>query len=396
MHFKEGEHPTHFQKVHDLPRVNLTPTADTFFQDGFHKPQQDPLDQKSGPLGFFGKKPSSPQEAFKIYHEGKEERYALSSIIIARVVDRAFSRRKDREPFGLVGYPLDWTLKEDTSQPLYIVGLPSPGPFERLNIHMNTTLKQAYFEEISFLEEYAKKNPHGKLSSVFRRLRQWEEFYNKYLPKDDRGKASEGHNMASFNPVFGSRSSMTGVGTATKLMAGLLKLIPQKCEEKLPAEQITPALLTEIARNSAPLVGKLAMLNGDTLLHLNLLVSGSNNTKEEGPFFSKLEPWYFMLRKAANGMRIDIDFAPKDLERLMESTRNTGQIVTAGCPAMVSINGEDSSIKKLWDWHVDIANEIYHRQWDIEFEPKATRIKRQEALERWAKDNNVLIFGVNV
>ena len=33
---------------------------------------------------------------------------------------------------------------------------------------------------------------------------------------------------------------------------------------------------------------------------------------------------------------------------------------TAGCPAMVNF-GEDSALKNMWDWHVDIAGTIYQQ-----------------------------------
>lgn len=392
-----GRYPDTYKQVTSLPKINNTDRARHYFQHGYQRERRDLLAPGKGFLGLFGKKFNpTPEEALQIYHEGKAERYALSSVIASRVIDRASELRSQREPYGLIGYNIDFnTLEEKLDEEPHVISwIALPEPFHVLNIHMLRTLAKAHEDEIDYLDTLSEENPNDPASRVYQRLAQWADFYNTYLPVDEDGGVNLGQDaIIWFNRVF--TENITGLGTATENMTSLLRVIPQVCERELPWQEVSPDLLTEIARNSFPFLAKQAMLPMELQFVLNNL-SRESQTKYRIQPLDRFNPWYFTLKDSRQGYRVDIiDSLWEQVEYEMAKGRPTGAMVTTGCPAMIDVDHTGSAIRKLWDWHIDIAENLFHTLWSTRFEPTGSREARYNAIKTAAEKQGLRVAGIH-
>lgn len=406
---RKDHYPNHYKESDALPRVNIALIVKDIYNNGFKKPQNDLIPPRRRLLDMIEEKSFklTPEEAIKIYHLGKPERYALTSIIAAPVIDYALARRTERNPYGLIGFPVDPnTWNEDTTGKLEVVKcIALPEPFRMLDIHMIRTLSEAYAIQMKYLDKFSQKHPNDNLSQAYRRLKLWEYFYKKFLPKDSDGYLDLGPETDfNLNGVF--TEAGTGIGTAAIFMASLLRVIPKICERDLPWQEITPDVLTDTAKNSFPLLARNAMLPLDVQLVTHEIISNEvlfDNLKNRhchgiyNPHYLRtFDPSHFVLKKGPQGYRVDFrDSLWKQAEYYMSLTKGTGQKYTVGCPAMVDVDGAGSSIRKLWDWHVDITGKIYADLWSSWFEPQASRQARIDLIRKNAHKKGMLVVGLD-
>lgn len=396
-------YPGHFEEVLSLPRRNIAPQAKAIIETGFKKPAEDPLTPPKKYFGLFGSRDFSPtpEEALEIYHNGKEERYALSAVLINRVVNRALAQRTGREPYGLIGFPLDYdSLTEQVSenqQPEDITWLGLPDPFSALQVHMQRTLTQSWLEEMSYLDDLRSKKPQHKLSQVYNRLLQWQDCYTRFSQLYEH--ELEARN--SFNPVF--TEIPTGISTGIFVMSKFLQVLPQVCERDVDYKEITPDSLVEIARNSYPFIAKLAMLPFDTS-SLTVVLTGNAYGIRKGLIrFTHLEdpkssfnPIYFEAIETKSGDRVNMrESIWHEVEFDMAHVKSSEQKVTTGCPAMVRFDGDESAVQKLWDWHLDIASKVYRDFWSARYEPAGAKEARYNFIKTNAEERGYLVAGIH-
>lgn len=404
---QKDRYPDHYRETTSLPRVNITPAARNIHATGFKRLQNDPISPERHFLGLSWKKPfnPTPEEAIEIYHQGKAERYALTSIIASRVIDRAIAQRSKREPYGLVGLPIDpETWEENLEVGLQVIEwIALPEPFRLLDIYMHRTLAFAWACEMYTLDKLSKENPKDTISQAYKRLKQWEGFYHEFLPLTSRGTIDLGEDtVVTYNPVF--TEITTGIGTATRLMASLLRIVPKVCERELPYQEITPELLTDVAKNSFPFIAKNAMTGLDLQKVIHDVLSNEAFTSRYPfdnhayhPYFQgRLDPLYFALKKGSQGYRLDMhEGVERQAEYHMAQFKGSGQKYTVGCPAMVNVDETGSSVQKLWDWHVDIGKKLYHDLWDPWFIPAAAKQARFDAIKQWAEKRGLRAAGIH-
>lgn len=144
-----------------------------------------------------------------------------------------------------------------------------------------------------------------------------------------------------------------GFSFGSTVMTGLTEVIG-----RLDGGLDNPQKLGRIAANSFPLVAKLTMQNTDKGGHVvNRLQGVSFITGLPISF----QPRYFAIEREGEEARLVISKAGEEhLKNAGFSLEDadSGRSPTVGCPAMVNIDGA-SAIKKLWDWHIDIAEKIY-------------------------------------
>lgn len=407
---REDRYPNHYRESLDLPRVNISLPVRNMLDKGFEPPPTDLLPSKRKLLGLIGKRGfnPTPEEALEIYHLGKQERYTLTGVMVARFVDVAIKSRPQAEPYGLVGFPINHsTWKEDEKAELKVIKwLAVPEPFRLLDIHMTRTLGTAYSAWIRNMAKFSKEQPKHPDSQVYKRLKQWTDFYHRFLPLTPEGSVDQGEDIGTtFNPVF--TESGTGILTAVRFMTSMLRVIPQVLERDIPWQEITPDLLTQTAKNTYPLLAKNAMLPFDAQSIVHDVLSNEalfyddsfcfGRDRENYPYHRGIfDPSRFVAKKVTNGHRIDMrDDTLMWTEYYAGRTKTSGQKATIGCPAMVDVDGTGSSVKKLWDWHVDIGDKLYHDLWGSWFEPQAANQARINLIRKVAHEKGMLVMGLD-
>lgn len=371
----EGKYPNHFQEAMGLPRVDNTPAAQDIYEHGFKRPVNDLISPRLGVLGLIGIRSFRPipEEALRIYYLGQRERYALTSVIAGRVINRALGHRASCKPYGLVGLPIDpdsW--EEDTKGRLaVVVSMGAPDPFRMLDINMARTLSLAHAQEIRVLRRLAEDQPDLNAVQAYRRLRQWEDFYHRFLPLNPNRTVDLGEEAgASLNRVF--TESPTGIGTAVRFDASLLRLIPQRLALDIPGREISADLLAQTAKNSLPLIIKNSKFPYDIQAVVHDILSGEIPFQRGNGLYHRgyFDPENFVTKKSSRGYRVDMKASVMERAKsYLARKRGTDQLETAGCPAGVDVDGTGSPIKKFWDWNADIGSMIYRDLWDILFKP---------------------------
>lgn len=265
----------------------------------------------------------------------KRERTVLSAIIIDLVIKKAFAQRHLHPPHGL-------------TQPLTLRGRGEPeydGPFAHtdqrfgdLRWRMSGTLNDSFGQEIQSLERGLRNSPTDPISTVYSRFR------------------------SIVTSCHGTPETWFegGVSVAVDVMAKVLEVIPRVYQRQFPGQVPDVPTLVDIAHNSLPVISGLA------LEHV-IIFNRKTDFLEESPALGwdgVIDPRHFLITQTKNGPRLIINEASRaELEMRLAHTplegygANTSKI---GCPALFSPNPkEDSAIEVLWNWHVDIARDIY-------------------------------------
>ncbi len=277
-------------------RVGLGPEARKIAQEGVVVAQDDP----------FSHKHYSQEEADLLFPRYKAERYAVTSIIADRVVDRALDNRVNHPPLGF-----------SLGRNYYNEALWWDS--------MNQALDRARREEFRSLDKMLQRPEENlALAQIYGRHLQLEDFGYKYY-------------------AFYQEGFENGLVTAVSVMFLTLDRIMEKYKRETGL-RITPEELQVIARNSYGLVAELASN------HLYSLISAVD-----------LKSWTVDLYDTPKGKRLDLnDKGRKRLQKWpssADSRRVMSDKTVHGCPALIAIDGS-SPIKKLWDWVVEISPEI--------------------------------------
>lgn len=138
-----------------------------------------------------------------------------------------------------------------------------------------------------------------------------------------------------------------GLNTGIDVMSKVLRVVPEvtgrdRREDLLP-----------IARNSYHLVVNLSMKHiRDFALVMRALEAGTDG--------SRFNPERFVLRRSASGLSLAIPSLDENPGTPPPGFRSSfgEEDPVVGCPAMTNFDGTPA-IRKLWEWHLEIAEEIY-------------------------------------
>ncbi len=141
---------------------------------------------------------------------------------------------------------------------------------------------------------------------------------------------------------------MSGINTGTEVIAGVLGVIPELDGVETADEAL------EIARNSKPLVTKLA------LNHLGITVPMLDQLRNSESL-RKYKPGFFEVKSSKSGPFLDTNTHFKEImkkeEELVKSLHTSPRV---GCPASVDV-GTGSAISTLYDWFMEYSVGIYPR-----------------------------------
>lgn len=269
-----------------------------------------------------------------VFSEVKPELYALAAIFTDEVVKKAYEERVNRQPFGLITQNTEKDLGYHATGYEDLQGV---YPFIKIAMCMKYTLMSSVEKEIGEVEA-GRASP--RLDPIYQRLKELVDLL--------RYNCANETDIARYKDVASLIKS--GVNTAAYVMGGLVGVIPH-VDRNLNNSQ----RLVQIARNSYPLVAKLAMINIENTPSIEFLIPTLFGLPV--PF----KPKYFIIEGAGNNSRLAIsENGIQELRKNGSSLENlgVGESPTVGCPAMVNF-GDESSVKRLWDWHVEIAEKIY-------------------------------------
>lgn len=345
-------------------RINIGPMARILKESGPQIQQDDPFNKAYEKGG---------SEANDLWNQSKTERNALSAVLIDHVINQAISNRTLHPPYGLMNAE-GKTVKDLKSE---------KDPFNTLSEHMRATMRKALDEKIKEWEKFSRvsesngesvrpffsrlirrkikaeettmqEHPPESIIQTYKRLKMISDFKNKYIniQKYDDKETVE-------------LAIQRGIGTSAEQMAALLELIPNVYNQEYPDQHADAAALIAIARNSYHFIVGLASDHVEIFSEKkDILGTGGGSF-----FFSnkyRFKPDYFTIIQTPKGPTIALkesvrrflkefhDSLPKDYAGSPDETR---------CPALIdfSPNGKSggSAIKKLWDWHVELGEEIY-------------------------------------
>lgn len=274
-------------------------------------------------------------EQLHLYSKLKPELYALSAVFIDEVVKKALDSRNELQPFGLV------TLNDakDGYRVAKFQDLDEIYPFVSVTRYMWDTFGTLVDQEIREIESGRSSPP---IESVYKRLKELVSLVHSNIDSPVVWRRYK--NVETF--------IKSGFNFAAVVMGGLTEVII-----RVDGNLDNPQGLLQIAKNSYPLVAELAMSNTEKADIAHILQGWPFEVSLPFPFVSK----YFAIEGVGDEARLVISKVGE--ERLV--TRGisledlaSGRSPTLGCPAMVNF-GDGSAVKKLWDWHVEIAEKIY-------------------------------------
>lgn len=257
------------------------------------------------------------------YIDNKPEVYALTAVLIDRIIGRAHSAREQRQPFGLVYFPIGpqyggYVLSPDD--------IDSEHPFHTLQMAFFGTLVAAQADE---MEEIENGTAPENIRRVYKRL---IDVVSPVMP---------------IRTEFGLQS---GIDFAAVVMSASAEIIP-RLQGDTNAKK-----LTEIARNSIPLIVRLAAGNRQhNIRGLDALTTAESRDNHYPEFRSDC----FEVRDV--GATTQLVLSEGGIQRLKDfgiDDLRVGDSPTIGCPALVNF-GEGSAVNLLWNWYVDVANDIY-------------------------------------
>lgn len=161
---------------------------------------------------------------------------------------------------------------------------------------------------------------------------------------------------AEMDPEIGQHTTLLssllgGIQTATLMMSESLGLINVLGEGKSPEE------LVGIAKRSYPLIVNIAAMNLEHFIFAGEVLQPLDS--EDDSFgFIHLSPYKFALIGDPGRERLEITpEASEEIEGLIEKSGEL-TVPTTGCPGLVNF-GTGSAIRKLWDWHLELAEIIF-------------------------------------
>lgn len=265
----------------------------------------------------------------------KEEVYALTSLVIPATVNETIERRSERGPFGLLinrrdakNSSLDFTQ----SHPLQNFYLGQE--YDQLESAMRYTL----FYDLKRLAHSARYNSVS-------------------IPEETRD------NFQSLEDALTERSGESGytfigrgINTAARVMSNVLSLIPTVVSREIPEEASNIALYSEVAKNSYSFLRDFSKQHVSTFREISDTIEMGNfgDHLRRSPYYHE----YFTLNdnlqlRLTDNLKVQVE--QQNLDNLDIWFRITNP--TLGCPAVYG-----QSIKKLWDWHVDIGRHIWQQQ----------------------------------
>lgn len=285
-------------------RVAIAQGAREIFSHGI----SDPV-----PLKAFVKLGQKPMD---VWLDHLPERFQILAVLADLVVNRALENRQNLPPYGLV-LPTQYT---DIKSPEGIKNL------DELRESMRRTLLVA--EEFLFdeLDEKAESKPEDPIASAYKRYNEFIDFGLSFAQSGEELRLEPGYN------------------TAVDVMADALTHILLLYRRDHPKPSPTIHDIVQTAQNSWPYIAKKASLHAHELSYApdrpdaHVLVSSKNGYRLEH----------------TKEVEIQILLGPRYLEP--EGRYNHP---TFGCPAIVNFDGK-SAIRKLWDWNITAAEQIYN------------------------------------
>lgn len=142
-----------------------------------------------------------------------------------------------------------------------------------------------------------------------------------------------------------------GLQTATFFMSESLRLIHALGDGKSPEE------LLAIARRSYSLIVNTASMHLEHFIHTGTVIHPEKDETDQSRF-GDLALSKFALIGEPGSERLGLSpEATLEIQRLIDEAGKL-ETPTTGCPALVNFGG-GSAIKKLWDWHLELAERIY-------------------------------------
>lgn len=243
----------------------------------------------------------------------QQEAYEMLAVMCSMVVERALQRRHSLPPYGLV---------TERTSPKPVQTLSHLGKLEEA---MDATLGEAHDD---LMDELARKVIRGDSDRL-------AQFYRRYTVVMER----EATDVTSHIRI------QLGLNTATTEIDNILTRILHAYPILHPSKTLTIDEFLSIARNSWPLIAQLASM------HLQRF-SISPTTDD---FFTELRP------APQGGYRLQCSEQGADFVRDESMNRYTNR-PAYGCPARVNF-GDGSAIKKLWDWYLEIIQEMHRRNY---------------------------------
>lgn len=156
-------------------------------------------------------------EGLEVWYKMKPELYALTAVLIDRVVDRSLQTKHERPPFGLMSF--DVAVVNLQAPPTPISTVERIVNDQDLASAMRATLARSVKEEVGFLENPDNLDDTTRQAvSVYNRLKQLVAFRQRYVQNDDHKEDPE-----SF--IIG------GSGTAATIMGGLLMYYQKRMKQ---------------------------------------------------------------------------------------------------------------------------------------------------------------------
>ena len=259
-------------------------------------------------------------------NEGKQERYAFFEFMVDSIIGRMLDSRDNRPPFGLVD---NGVRGKKTTE----------GKFTTLQSHMCATFLIDMDLELNRLKKVVKEEPDSEDGRLFAGYQDWVRMRQAlFFPGTPDLSISE---QDAKKELFNAFQHGTGE------MSELLYLVPQVVKRDVQVVGEDVSLYSSIARGSHRLVTEPAKM-----LIVEFL-SGIQQIRDGQRSFS-LNPDFLEIQQGEDG-DLSMDFTEQGYNAL--NNTHPGVFLDlhhkrVGCPAL-------QSLKKLWDWHVDIAETMY-------------------------------------
>ncbi|HSW97121.1 MAG TPA: hypothetical protein VLF89_04825 [Candidatus Saccharimonadales bacterium] len=291
-------------------RVNITPQARIFAIEGV-KPvtKRDPLNKRY----------KTRKKALEVWLPLEKEAYEITAVISARVINRAANSRYSYPPYGI------FTYGSDGYEPITALQT-----FTDVRKAMKTSLDFSQHEEISDLtKKLHQRQFEDPIVSVYARYQKLYNFAKNNLER----------------PMEAILDINAGLNTAEKVMTWTLENILEVYQREHRGIELSFPGFKTIADNTYPYIAEVAMMHKHRLNQMSY------------------DPKDYTLIQSAKGARLQMTEAARmTLEQKVESKEiaDIDLRETFGCPAMVNF-GDGPAIKKLWDWHIDIAELMYQQ-----------------------------------
>lgn len=296
-------------------RESISPGARKLAEEGLSSETKktDPLTRKN----------LTYKEALKIFMDHSKEAFQITAVVSDYMIKRALEDGEKFPPFGLMKNGAEnWSNYEPVTE------------LKNLNDLRNAMKKTLGIEQYLIYLDLKKKqklNKDDRMAAIYARYEKLYLFAQEYI-----------------KGVMDSILDLeAGINTASNTMAWTLENILEVFERQFPGQDLTIDEFTQIAKNSWPFIAKVASLHRHDLSAHDF------------------DPKSISLEHGAQGYRLQYTQEAKE-EFEVKATQNDvadrDKRPTYGCPAMVNF-GDGSGIRKLWDFHIDIVQKMYQRNY---------------------------------